>query len=99
MSRSKMSPELQAAIDAVFYEGVKITGELPSAPSSRSRWPKDPFVLHTQYYPAYHRLRKAAAHNPQAREYLQNAPGPKFMRRMTVVKTGLVLLLSAFGLG
>lgn len=91
--------EMRKASAAELNRGFRFTGELPSAPSSRSQWPKDPFVLHTQYYPAYHKLRKAAAHNPQAREYLQNAPGPKFMRRMTVVKTGLVLLLSAFGLG
>jgi len=95
-----MSPEeRRKAVIAELSRGYKFTGELPSAPSSRSQWPKDPFVLHTQYYPVYHKLSKAAAHDPQARAYLQNAPGPKFMRRMTVVKTGLILLLSAFGMG
>lgn len=61
-------------------------------------WPNDPFVQHTQNYRAYTKLKRAAQHDPKAAEYLRSAPGPKFMRRMTVAKVAATLLLATTGI-
>lgn len=61
-------------------------------------WPNDPFMQHTVNYRAYTKLKRAAQRDPKAAEYLRNAPGPKFMRRMTLVKAAATLLLAAAGL-
>lgn len=76
----------------------KVTGKNPESKRRGDAWPKDPLVLHTQYAASYHRLEKAARRNPKAAEYLRNAPGPKWMRKVSAVKVGLVILLSAIGM-
>lgn len=76
----------------------KPTGENPELKGRHDAWPKDPLVLHTQYASAYRRLEKAARHNPEAAAYLKNAPGPKWMRKVSAIKVGLVILLSTIGM-
>lgn len=76
----------------------KITGNNPAPQRHRDAWPKDPLVLHTQYASSYHKLERAARHNPDAAAYLRSAPGPKWMRKMSAIKVGLVVLLSAIGM-
>lgn len=86
----------------VYYSdpmSCRITGHNPPPPRTPSAaWPKDPLVLHTLYAPAYHKLKRAASHSPAAAAYLKNAPGPKWMRKMSTIKFGLFVLLSAIGM-
>lgn len=76
----------------------RVTGYNPPQRCDTSAWPKDPLVLHTLYSPAYHKLKRAARHSPAAAAYLRSAAGPKWMRKMSTIKLGLFVLLSAIGM-
>lgn len=77
---------------------ARVDGTLVHHAAPAEQWPKDPFVLHTIYSLSYRKLEHAAQHNPRAAEYLRDAPGPRWMRRMSAIKVGLVLLFSAVGM-
>ena len=77
---------------------ARVDGTLVHHVASTEQWPKDPFVLHTIYSPSYRKLERAARHDQRAAEYLRTAPGPRWMRRMSAIKVGLVLLFSAVGM-